>query len=399
MNQAQTTAREELAPSGDREVSIVELMIVLAKHKKLVIGLPLLAAMLAVAVSLALPVSYKAGTKLLPPQQQQSGAAALLSQLGGLAGAAAGAAGIKNPSDVYIGMLKSRTLADKLIARFDLKKVYEVESQETARGILEANTSIAAGKDGLITIEVEDRNQKLVAKLANAYVDELTALTRVVAVTEASQRRVFYERQLEIAKNNLAKAEMSLKGAMDAHGVISVDVESKGIVETIARLRAQASAKEIQLNSMRAFVTSNNPDYKRVEEELSSLRAELSRLENGRATGVETPGQAKSGGFENIQLLRDMKYYQMLYELLAKQYEVARIDEAKDPSVIQVLDPAIDPERKFKPRRAAIVVLSTLGAFILAVLLAFFAEAKARALASPVGASKWKELKSHLWSR
>lgn len=374
-------------------------MIVLAKHKRLVIGLPLVVALLSIVVSLILPNSYKATTKLLPPQQQQSGAAALLSQLGGLAGAAAGAAGIKNPSDVYIGMLKSRTVADKLIAKYELKKVYNVESQETARGILEANTEITSGKDGLITIGVEDRNQKLVAKLANAYVDELSALTKVLAVTEASQRRVFYERQLEMAKNNLAKAEMSLKGALDTHGVISVDTESKGIVETIARLRAQVSAKEIQLNSMRAFVTSDNPDYKRVDQELSSLRAELSRLENGRAADSATPASAKAGGFENIQLLRDLKYYQMLYELLAKQYEIARIDEAKDPAVIQVLDPAIDPERKFKPRRSAIVVISTLAAFIFAVTWAFFVEAKTKALSSPAGANRWRELRSYLWSR
>jgi uncharacterized protein involved in exopolysaccharide biosynthesis len=294
-------------------------------------------------------------------------------------------------------MLKSRTVADKLIAEYDLKKVYDTSSQETARDRLEANTMIASGKDGLITIEVEAKDRKLVAKLANSYVDHLFQLTKELAVTEASQRRIFYERQLEAAKNNLAKAEMSLKSALDTRGVISVDSESRAILETVGRLRAQVSAKEIQLNSMRAFVTDANPNYQRVEEELASLRNELSKLENGRSGQEDSDSQsAKTGGFENIKLLRDVKYYQMLYELLAKQYEVARLDEAKTPSVIQVLDPAVDPERKFKPHRAAIVMLSTLGAFVLAVLWAFFAEAKSKALASDQGAAQWRELKLHL---
>jgi uncharacterized protein involved in exopolysaccharide biosynthesis len=397
MNHAKTTESEKAIEPDDNEISIVEIMIVLAKRKKLVLGLPMLAALLSVVVSLVLPETFRASTKLLPPQQPQSGAAALLSQLGGVAGAAAGAAGLKNPNDVYIGMLKSRTVADKLIAEYDLKKVYDTSSQETARDRLEANTMIASGKDGLITIEVEAKDRKLVAKLANSYVDHLFQLTKELAVTEASQRRIFYERQLEAAKNNLAKAEMSLKSALDTRGVISVDSESRAILETVGRLRAQVSAKEIQLNSMRAFVTDANPNYQRVEEELASLRNELSKLENGRSGQEDSDSQsAKTGGFENIKLLRDVKYYQMLYELLAKQYEVARLDEAKTPSVIQVLDPAVDPERKFKPHRAAIVMLSTLGAFVLAVLWAFFAEAKSKALASDQGAAQWRELKLHL---
>lgn len=392
--------REETTVSDNREIGIIELLIVLAKHKKIVIRLPLFAAVVSLAISMILPVTYKASTKLLPPQQAQSSATALLSQLGGLAGAAAGAAGIKNPNDVYVGMLKSRTLADKLIAKYELKKVYNVDSQELARSILEANTNIAVGKDGLITIDVEDRNQTLVAKLANSYVNELVQMTTVLAVTEASQRRVFYEGQLEAAKNNLAKAEVSLKGTLDTHGVISVDSESRAIVETMARLRAQASAKEIELNSMRAFVTPNNPEYKRTEEALSSLRNELSKLENGRNAGQnEAAPPAKNGGFENIQLLRDMKYYQMLYELLAKQYEAARLDEAKNPSIIQVLDPAIDPERKFKPHRSMIVVLSTLGALVLAILWAFVSEARKRTLETSVGARQWEELRSHFRSK
>lgn len=400
MNQMQSVATSPNPDEANREFNILDFMIVLARHKKLIIWLPVIVGIVAGAISFAMPNVYKAGTKLLPPQQAQSGAAALLSQLGGAASLAGAAAGLKNPSDVYIGMLKSRTTADRLIAGFNLQKVYGEDTLEQTRKVLEANSAINAGKDGLITIEVEDEDRKRAAQLANGYVAELIKLNKVLAVTEASQRRLFFERQLELAKDNLANAEMRLKGSLDTRGVISVDAESRAVVETVGRLRAQISAKEIQLSSMQAFVTANNPEYKRTQEELSSLRAELSRLENGRP-GNEAESGAASGagagrqaGLENIKVLRDVKYYQMLYELLAKQYEVARLDEAKDTAIIQVLDPAVEPERKSKPKRAIIVVLSAVLAFFAAVAWAFVLETKNKVLAAPEGAQQWKELKT-----
>jgi len=399
MDQVPTGLTESKRDTEELNTSYLDLMITVARQKKLIAGLPAIVALLATAISLIMPNVYQATTKLLPPQQSQSGAAALLSQLGGAAaGLAAGVAGIKNPSDLYIGLLKSRTISDHIISQFDLKKVYDTEYIDKTRKLLEENTAISAGKDGLITIDVEDKDRERAAKIANAYVSELTKLTRVVAVTEASQRRLFFERQLEQSKNNLAAAEVALKKGLDTRGVISVDVESRTIVETVGRLRAQISAKEIQLNSMRSFVTEQNPSFRRVEEELNSLKGELSKLEygrEGRAGSLPDRSNSKEG-LENIKLLRDVKYYQMLYELLAKQYEVARLDEAKDPSIIQVLDPAVVPERKFKPKRALIVILSTVFALFAAFAIAFIRDAKYRMLQRPEGAAQWAEFKSYL---
>ncbi len=372
---------------------LLDIIVLLAKYKRLIIGLPLVFALLAAAITFAMDPSYSSTTKLLPPQQAQSSASALLSQLGGVASIAAGVGGLKNPNDLYVGMLKSRTVADALIAKFDLKQRYETESLERARKRLAEKTAITSGKDGLITIQVEDSDPANAAKIANTYVDELLRLTRVLAVTEASQRRLFFERQLELAKDNLANAEVTLKGALDSRGVISVDAESKAIVETLARLKAQISAKDIQLNSMKAFVTPANPEYQKVAEELASLRSELSKLENGRGASTVS---ATSGGFENIKLLRDLKYYQMLYELLAKQYEVARLDEAKDPSIIQVLDAAVVAEHPIKPRRLLIVVTASLVGFIVAIFFAFANEAKMRAISAPGGSEKWSLFKSYM---
>jgi uncharacterized protein involved in exopolysaccharide biosynthesis len=379
-------------------VDLVGLLIVLAKRKKVILGATLVAALVSAAVSMSLPSVYGASVKLLPPQQAQSSASMLLSQLGGLAGVATGAAGLKNPADVYIAMLKSRTVADRMVDRFSLQNHYEMKSREKARVRLEANTSIVAGKDGLITVQVEDKNQKLVAPLANAYVDELLRLSKTLAVTEAAQRRLFFEQELERSKNNLVKAEVALKQAMNEHGVISVDTEGRAQIETIARLRAEVSAKEIALHSMKAFVTPNHPEYRRTEESLSSLRVELSRLENGNPGSGDGSGAGTDSrnGIKNIQLLRDVKYFETLYELLAKQYEAARLDEAKDPSVIQVLDPAVSPERRSKPKRAVIVVFSTLLTAILATAAVLLLEAKSRWLLSPGATLRWNELKSNL---
>jgi tyrosine-protein kinase Etk/Wzc len=395
MKQESAAGPHSTATVVSGEIKLVDVMIVLAKRKKLIIGLPLLAAVLSVAVSLALPNVYSATTKLLPPQQAQSGASALLSQLGGASGLAAGIAGVKSPGEIYVGMLKSRTIADKLIERFGLKGKYETPSQESARVRLAGSTVVTSGKDGMIVIVVEDKDQKFVAQLANGYVDELQRLSRTLALTEASQRRVFFERQLEAAKDNLVKIEMSLKGAMDTRGVISVDSESRAILETAARLKAQVSAKEIQLGSMRAFVTTQNPEFQRATEELSSLRNELAKLEGGRA-GSARPSGSSQAGLENIQLMRDLKYYQMLYELLAKQYEVARLDEAKEASLIQVLDPAVEPERKSKPKRALIVVTTTILAFFAALVWTLFSAVRQHAMTVPANAARWNELQSHL---
>ena len=386
-------------PDNDQEgVDIVEMLIVVAKRKKAILGTALVAAVVSAAVSLWLPSVYSSEVKLLPPQPAQSSTSMLLSQLGGLAGVA-GAAGIKNPADVYVSMLKSRTLADRMIDRFSLQKHYQISSREKARGRLEASTTIVAGKEGLITLQVDDEDQNLVASMANAYVEELFRLTKTLAVTEAAQRRLFFERELENAKNNLVKSEIALKGAMAEHGVVSVDIEGRTQLESIARLRAQATAQEINLSSMKAFVTKDNPEYRRAEEALSSTRAELARLENGRVDSGAVSGEdhtANTTGIKNIQLLRDVKYNEMLYGLLAKQYEAARLDEAKDPGVIQVLDQAVRPERKSKPKRAFIVILSTFIATISAIILVLLQEAKNRWLLSPEAPRKWQELKTSI---
>ncbi len=392
--------------SQDRSVSdnagertMLDLLIVLARHKKLVLGLPILSGVAAVLITLAMPNVYLATTQILPPQQSQSTAAAMLGQLGSLAGAAGGALGIKNPSDLYVGLLSSRTVADNLIRRLDLKKHYQEEMLGKTRQMLERNTAIKASKNGLISVEIEDGDPKFAAVLANAYVEELDKLVGTLTITEASHRRIFFERQLQKSKNDLAQTEAALKDTLDTKGLISVDSQSRAIAETVARLRAQITAKEIQLASMKAFVTEDNQQYRRTAQELASMRNELAKLENGVGADDARKDSAKqSGNLDNVKLLRDLKYHQMLYEMLAKQYEAARLDESKDIPVIQVLDKAVEPENKAHPRRARIVISSAVAGLLAAILWSFMSESM-QVNRQGSGGRKLKELKSLLGFR
>lgn len=380
----------------ENNVSFIDLLIALAKHKKLIFFFPILLAICGALFSLTLPNIYKADSSILPPQQAQTGASAFLSQLGGSAGIAA--PGFKNPNDLYIGMLKSRIIADNLIHQFGLTKVYGGNSFDVARQYLASKTNIMSRKDGLISIEVEDVDPKRAAQIANAYSDELLKLTKVMAITEASQRRLFLARQLELAKDKLALAENALKSALDTRGVINVDSESMAIVSTVANLRTQIVAKEIQLNAMQSFVTVENQAYKRNQQELASMKNALAKLENGKPLVEGSPGQAgKQMGLENMKVLRDVKHYQMLYELLAKQYEIARLDESKDASIVQVLDKAIEPEKRIKPKRSVITLSCGFFGLFLAIFWAIFMETMQSAKSE--FKKKLKELKSLLGFR
>jgi tyrosine-protein kinase Etk/Wzc len=381
----------------DEEISLLDLLIVLAKHKKLILGLPFGAAVVAAGISLLMPNIYTGTTKILPPQQNQSAAIAMLGQLGTQLGGLAGSAlGVRNPNELYVGMLKSRTVADDLIGRFELRKLYETKTLDDTRKSLENNTKITSGRDGIIVIEFDDKEPKRAATIANAYVEELYKLTQTLAVTEASQRRLFFERQLDQNRKNLASAEAAARQGLEKGGLVVIDAQGRGMVETTARLRGQIAVKEIQISAMRAFATGQNPDLKQAQHELDAMKQELAKME-GTSSGRDNAGSAgKADGMENLRLLRDVKYFETIFELLAKQYEIAKIDEARDASIVQVLDPAVEPERKSKPMRSLIVVLTALVAGFLAVIWVFIKEAGERARQNPEQAERLNLLRRHL---
>ena len=374
---------EPIEPIEDDEISLLDLLQVVADNLRLLVLGPLLAGLLALGFAFTIPPTFTATTKFMPPQQQQSGAAAMLSSLGALGGLAGAASGLKNPADQYVAFLKSRTVQDALIDRFKLTERYEAKFKEDARAALTASAQIASGKDGLITIDVSEKDPQFAAQLANAYVDELGTLLKRLALTEAQQRRVFFEKQLTNAKDNLVKSEQALKSS----GVNSSALKANpgSAVEGLARLKASITAHEIKLASMRGYLTESAPDFKQAQTEMSALRGQLARAER------EEP--ASSGDSDYIAKFRDFKYHETLFELFAKQYEMARIDESREGAVIQVVDAAQPPERKIKPKKAVIAMMTTLAVGFALLLFVFIRQGLRGAAQTPDSAEKLARLR------
>jgi len=365
-----STAQAAMPEGAVDEISLLEMLQVLWEHKWMLIGTTLGAGVLAAGVTLLMPNYYTATARILPPQQNSSSAAALLGQLGGLAAAAGGnIAGIRNPNDLYVGMMKSRTVADRLIERFELKNYFDADSQNLTQQKLAKASKIAAGKDGIISVSVEAKDPKLAADLADAYVEELIRLTGLLAVTEASQRRLFFERQLAKVRDNLAVAETDAREALSKGGLALVEGQGRSLVEASARLRAQITAKEVQIGAMRGFAAETNPDLQLMQRELGALRAELGRVEG--ASGQVADAKNAPVANENVRKLRELRYLETLQELLVRQAEAARLDEARDLSLVQVLDSAASPDRKSSPKRALIVLVAAALAFLVAMFGVF----------------------------
>ena len=374
------TASPEAMPSASGEdLDVLDLFLVLARHKKTILGITVIFALVAAIVSLLLPVYYPAETKILPPQQPQSASVVMLGQLGALTGMNAGGLGLKNPGDLYVAMLGSRTVADGLIDSFNLQQVYQVNYRSDARKTLVELSEINVGKDGVISIVVEDRDRKRAPDLANGYVQQLTDLMKRIAVTEASQRRAFFEKELRAAKDDLANAEVELKRTQESTGLIQMDSQAKAIIESVARLRGQIAVGEVQLRVLRSSSTEQNPEVIRSEQGLAAMRAQLAKLEQGQpesAVSVQVPtAKVPEIGLEYVRKLRNVKYYETIYEILAKQFEAAKIDEAKNAPVIQVIDVAVQSEKKSRPHRSIIVLLAALAGLILAIIWVFGQEA------------------------
>lgn len=385
----------------DESISLVELLLVLARYKRLLLILPLVLAVLAGTYAMLATKIFQAETVLMPPQQQQSSASAMLAQLGGLGGSAGGMLGIKNPNDIYVGMLNSRTIADRLVVRFKLEEVYRTKTRSQTVKALGASTKIVAGKDGLISISVMDTVPKRAAEMANAYVEELRSLSKVMAVTEAQQRRLFFERQLHGAKEQLADAEVALKLIQQKTGILDVAAQGQATITALTQLKASIAAKEVEMTAMRSFATGNNPNYVRVQGELSGLKVQLQRLMNGQDEGdvLIIKSKAPQLSLDYIRKLRDVKYQETLFEIIARQYEIARIDESKEGALIQVIDKAVPPERKIKPKGATLVLMGLAAGLVLSVLLAFVLEALKKAQQGP-DAARLHELRAALrWRR
>jgi uncharacterized protein involved in exopolysaccharide biosynthesis len=358
-----------------QEMHLLDVLIVLSKARRFILRCTVGAAILAAILVLVVPSWYRASTLVLPPTQS-SMSSALLSQLSSsstaaLASYAGASLGIKNPSEMYVSLFRSRTLEDAVIQRFGLMARYRKKNMTDARTKFEDHSTVALGlKDGLIRITVEDHDPKMAAEIANAYVEEFRKLSATLAITEASQRRMFFQQQLLEARENLTVAEEAMKSSEQSTGVLQIDSQAKSLIESAAILRGQVVAKEVQIQSMRSFAAEDNPELVMAKEQLAALKAQLSKLageeQDTKADFIVPKGRVPAAGMEYIRKLRDVKYYETISELIAKQYEIAKLDEARQGAVIQVADLAVPPDKRSFPKRTMTVILVTLLVFIAA---------------------------------
>jgi tyrosine-protein kinase Etk/Wzc len=350
--------------AGD-EITLVDLILAIAQDIRLIVSGSLGVGVIVLALSFLITPVFTARTSMLPPQQQQSAAALALQSLGSVGGLASVAAGIKNPADQYVTLLGSRTILDRLVDRFDLMKVYECEYRFRCREELEGNTRISISKDGMISVEVEDESPKRASELANAYTEELQLLMSRLALTEAQQRRQFFEKQLGDAKDAMTHAQQELQSSGVA--VSSLKMQPQAAITEVAALRARITANEVKLQTIRNYFTDGAPDAVQTLTELSALRQQLAKAE------ASVSPTTKDDDY--VSKYREFKYQETLFELFSRQFELAKLDESREGAVVQVIDTAVPPEMKTKPRKALLAVGATLAAgFVLTLfVLARFA--------------------------
>jgi uncharacterized protein involved in exopolysaccharide biosynthesis len=369
-------------PPARGEVDWLQLALLVSERRRRIAQIFVAVLVASTVIAFLLPVKYVSSARILPPNNSQMNLSSMfLNQLAGSSGAGSmlgSALNLKNPSDVYVAMLKSRTIQDKLIDKYDLRKVYSEKTYVETRKKLQQNTDITAGKEGVIVLEIEDKDPTRARDLARAYVDNLLLLTEELSISEAAQRRVYFERELVKEKDNLAQSEVELKKMQQQTGLFLPGEQARAVVESIARLQAMVAAKQVQIGAMKNFAAAGNPELLQAQRELVELQAQLDKLQQDQAQiegGVMIPvGKIPERTLEFIRKYRDFRYHETLFEMLAKQFELAKLEEARDYAALQILDWPVVPDRKSKPYRLliiAVTLLATIFAILIGLLLEF----------------------------
>ncbi|HZQ52968.1 MAG TPA: Wzz/FepE/Etk N-terminal domain-containing protein [Bryobacteraceae bacterium] len=369
------------------EISFGEIASALKRRRKPIGRAVLITAVLSTILAFVLPVKYTAEAVILTPQQSQS-SLSTMAQLAG-SGAAGGLSGLTllaglgfhSQTDLYVGILESRSIADALITKFNLQKIYGDRDLYGARKRLARNTTIRAGRDTLIHVRVQDGSAKRAAQIANGYVEELARQNATVALTEAAQRRVFFEQQLAKEKALLATSEAALRDTQQSTGLVAPGGQADALMRALTQLHTEILTREAQLQAIKTYITDDNPHFQALQRELAALRGELARLEQGKHSpgNPEVPAEdLPQAGLEYLRSYRAVKYHETLFEILAKEYEAARLDEARSGSLVQVIDKAVPPERKSWPPRTLMVLISTALASLISGFWAVTASNRAR---------------------
>jgi uncharacterized protein involved in exopolysaccharide biosynthesis len=355
--------------------------------------------LIGIILCLVLPVRYTSKAELMPPQKVDSLSEMLTAELGiGSLASAAGGSFLRDPNAVYIGILQSRPIEDAIIKKFDLMHAFHNKNMSDCRRELESRTEIESEKSTLLTISVKDRDPQRAADLVNAYIAEFRSLTTSVALQETARRRLFYEEQLSRQKDALAMAEMNLTQVQKNKGMVH-PLQAEVLMGSLATLRAQIAAQQVQVQGLRSFSTEHNADLQIAEKELAAMQAEAARMaEHGNSSGFSDIGlkDVPDVGLSFVRATREVEYQQAVYTLLLKQYEAARLDESNEAYVVQVVERPIPMDHISSPRYALILAICTILGFLLGVLRVIFAKRYEDALLDPMAAEKLAMLRNQL---
>jgi tyrosine-protein kinase Etk/Wzc len=361
-------------PPAVEQVNLLDLILILFKYKKLILLVTLAAALSSVIYSLSLPNIYTAKTMILPNDDDKGVMGAMMAQIGGLAGVAGDALGGKSKADLYTTMLKSETIKDTIIDRFNLMQRYKAKYRMIAYKRLDGNVRISTGKkDGVITIAVDDKDPKRAADIANTYVAELSSFVANLNMSGAGSNRSFLQKRIAETRADLTTAEDALKNFQATNKAISVTDQTKASIEGIAVLRAQIASSEVQLATIKLQFAESSHEIKSLRTTIANLRSQLTGLEGegGSSSSIPNVGNIPALGQQYLRLMREFKVHEAVLEMLTKQYEMAKFTEAKDTSPVQIIQAAKAPELKSKPARSKIVVMSTMASFLIVCALSF----------------------------
>jgi len=360
----------------ENRIDLLTLLLILARTKRRVILLTVGGLAVGIVLSLVLRPTFTATATILPPQQSTSSAAALLGQPGGSLSAAAGLGGgvfgLKSPADMYIGILESRTVADNVIAACNLRQRYKTKTLFDTEVALQRHSIFESGKDNLIHLSVKDIDPKVASDIANSYLDQLYDMNSKLEVSEASQRISFYERRLEEEKQALSNAEEALRNIQQKTGVIQFSGQAASIINAIAQARADLARREVALQSAEAYASEENPEVIRLQREIAATKSHVAELEKSQQSmqpgQLQIPGgQLPEAALQYERQARELKVHETLFNLLTRQSEAAKLDEAKSAPILQIVDRAIPPDKKSGPSRKLLALGFGAFGFLLGV--------------------------------
>ena len=377
--------REETPQASGNSLAYLRL---LWEHRRLLARVALYGLLASLLIAFLIPTRYESTARLMPPDSSQSGglamaAAALSGSAGGLGGIASEMLGMKNTSDIFVGILASRTVQDKLIQQFDLKKLYGDRRMADARKDLAEHTGISVDrKSQIITITVVDHDPKRAAAIGQAYVEELNRLVAELSTSSARRERIFLEERLQAVNKDLESAEKEFSQFASKNTAIDIKEQGKAMVEAAATLQGQLIAAESELEGLKQVYTDNNVRVRSITARVNELKRQLEKI-GGKGEDASAPaGQQQASLYPSIRklpllgvtyadLYRRTKVQEAVFETLTKEYELAKVQEVKEIPTVKVLDSPNIPDKKSFPPRLLIMLLGTAFAFALATTWVF----------------------------